>query len=611
MSDQALGGAQGGRHVGWVFSVHGSRARVALPEPTVGAEDQSQRATVGKLLAIRGRGVTLIGMITEVSVDPETERGGAKAHALAQLDLMGEILTSEGASRFRRGVRDYPAIGDPVEMIGHEELNLIFATGGQRSIRIGQITEAESTPAYVDVDQMLSKHFAIVGSTGVGKSSATTKILNEMTESRKDLRVLMLDVHNEYTQAFGARATAIGAQNLHLPYWLFNFEEITDVIYGGKPAAPEEVEILQELIPVAKGLYASQSSAEGPTIEKRRPRHNGFTADTPSPYQIGDLIQLIDERMGKLENRSSRMNHNRLMMRVDAIRNDPRHQFMFKNAIAGGDTMAQVIGQLFGLETAERQITVLQLASLPDEVVDAVVCVVSRLAFDFALWSDGALPLLLICEEAHRYASSDHHSGFAPARRALKRIAREGRKYGVHLGLVSQRPAEIDPTIVSQCGTFFVMRMTNDNDQALLRSAVSEAAANLLSFVPSLGEREVVAMGEGLPLPTRFIVDTVPQEGLPCSDMGSRGEKQAPGSYQEIVQTAIQRWRNATTSDVRRDRDLAGRPPVARRRVEAPQQNTLAMGLRSLSDGGAAGVSSGTSPLEGGTGGNGYVPLRR
>ena len=156
-------------------------------------------------------------------------------------------------------------------------------------------------------------------------------------------------------------------------------------------------------------------------------------------------------------------------------------------------------------------------------MVDAVVCVLARLAFDFALWSDGAIPILLVCEEAHRYASADQLSGFAPARRALKRIAREGRKYGVHLGLVTQRPAELDPTIISQCSTFFVMRMTNDADQALLRSAVSEAAANLLGFVPSLGAQEAIGIGEGLPLVARITFSTLPPEAIPHSESGARG----------------------------------------------------------------------------------------
>ena len=197
-----------------------------------------------------------------------------------------------------------------------------------------------------------------------------------------------------------------------------------------------------------------------------------------------------------------------------------------------------------------RALTILKLASLPDEVVDAVVCVLSRLAFDFALWSNGAIPILLVCEEAHRYASADKHAGFAPARRALKRIAREGRKYGVHLGLVTQRPSELDPTIISQCSTFFVMRMTNDADQALLRAAVSEAAANLLGFVPSLGAQEAIGIGEGLPLVARLTFATLPREDVPRSDSGARSEAvdAGPTDRAEVVRATIERWRRATTS---------------------------------------------------------------
>jgi hypothetical protein len=287
--------------------------------------------------------------------------------------------------------------------------------------------------------------------------------------------------------------------------------------------------------------------------------------------------------MGKLENRSSAMSHHRLMTRVDAIKNDPRYEFMFRQASLGGDTMAAVLNQVFSLESEDQQLSILKLASLPDEVVDAVVCVLARLAFDFALWSDGAIPILLACEEAHRYASADQLSGFAPARRALKRIAREGRKYGVHLCLVTQRPAELDPTIISQCSTFFVMRMTNDADQALLRSAVSEAAANLLGFVPSLGAQEAIGIGEGLPLVARITFSTLPREAIPQSESGARGEGERPQERSEIVRSAIERWRRATTSQSLRLEDDAGRaePAAASALTLArPAQNGPSLSLR-------------------------------
>src|SRR5205807_7829076 len=222
--------------------------------------------------------------------------------------------------------------------------------------------------------------------------------------------------------------------------------------------------------------------------------------------------------MGKLENRSSRMTYHRLITRIESVCNDPRYAFMFENANVGGDTMAEVLSQLFRLPPNGKPITVMQLAGFPSEVVDAVVSVICRMAFDLGLWSEGAAPLLLVCEEAHRYASADRSIGFGPTRRSISRIAKEGRKHGVFLGLVSQRPAELDATIISQCSTLFAMRMINDRDQAILRSAVSDAAANLLDFLPSLGTGEVFAFGEGVALPTRVKLKQLPPQMLPRSD---------------------------------------------------------------------------------------------
>jgi uncharacterized protein len=181
-------------------------------------------------------------------------------------------------------------------------------------------------------------------------------------------------------------------------------------------------------------------------------------------------------------------------------------------------------------------------------VVDAVVCVLCRLAFEFGIWSEGAIPLLFVCEEAHRYASADRSIGFTPTRRALSRIAREGRKHGVYLGLVTQRPAELDATIMSQCSTLFAMRMTNDRDQAFLAAAVSDAV-NLLTFVPSLGTGEVIAFGEGVPMPVRMKFSALPPERQPRNDMSGRASDHGdtiPGAA--FVGAVVERWRGATMS---------------------------------------------------------------
>jgi uncharacterized protein len=547
---------------GRVISVRGSLARLGLlATGQMGPSDV--RATVGRFVSIRcGTTSTIIAMITEVSCEnlPTSDI----YIATASVDLLGEILGGPERPKFQRGVTNYPTIGDSVELITNQDLRTVYAPVGSDQIDVGTLQQDPSVIAYVDVEELLSKHFAILGSTGVGKSTGVSLLLNEILKSRPNLRIFLLDVHNEYGRCFGERALVLNPRNLRLPFWLFNFEEVVDVLFGGRPVGPEELEILAEVIPIAKGTY----NVDRVGLKRVGARAISYTVDTPVPYRLVDLISLIDERMGKLENRSSRIIYHKLISRIDTVRNDPRYTFMFDNANVGGDTMAEVIGHLFRLPANGRPMTIMQLAGFPAEVVDSVVSVLCRMAFDFGLWSDGVSPLLFVCEEAHRYVSADSKIGFGPTRRAVSRIAKEGRKYGVYLGLVTQRPAELDPTIISQCNTLFTMRLANDRDQALLRSAVSDAAANLLSFVPSLGTREVLAFGEGVALPTRLRFKEVPVHQLPRSEATiSTTPSVAAGHDLHFVGSVLERWRAATSHrEVPSD---SGDRAVARS-VEAP-----------------------------------------
>ncbi len=299
---------------------------------------------------------------------------------------------------------------------------------------------------------------------------------------------------------------------------------------------------------------------------------------------LQDLISLIDERMGKLENRANRMTYHRLMGRIELIKNDPRYSFMFENANVGGDTMAAVLSKLFSLDDDGKPVTVLRLGSLPGEAVDAVVCVLLRLAFEFGLWSDGTLPLLIVCEEAHRYAAADRSIGFAPARHSLSRIAKEGRKYGVHLALVSQRPAELDPTIISQCSTIFAMRMTNEQDQALLRSASADVAVHLLDMVPALGTGEVVGIGEAMPLSTRLSFEMLAKDRLPSSEMASVLPTTRSLNRSDLVKTVVDRWRRATVNQATDEEAPALSPEHSERPslLRAPLDASLHGGSRLL-----------------------------
>jgi hypothetical protein len=240
---------------------------------------------------------------------------------------------------------------------------------------------------------------------------------------------------------------------------------------------------------------------------------------------------------------------------------------MFENANIGGDTMAEILCQLFRLPPDGKPMTIMQLAGFPAEVVDSVVSVLCRMAFDFGLWSDGVAPLLFVCEEAHRYAPADKRIGFGPTKRALSRIAKEGRKYGVFLGLVTQRPAEIDPTIISQCSTFFVMRLANDRDQNLIRSAVSDAAASLLSFIPSLGTREVFTFGSGVVMPTRMRFTELPAAARPNSEASGNTRSDSAALSSDLIAAVIERWRSASmthraSGEEMADYGVAEAPPL-------------------------------------------------
>jgi DNA helicase HerA-like ATPase len=567
--------AESRKPLGRVTAIDGSQATITI-EAGVSTTGDVAQVTVGRFLGIINNGSVVIGLVTEVS-EQQMFAQPATFRSVAMLDLIGEIH----AGGFQRGVADYPSLGTPAVLIDERELRMIYGGADKDRAYVGDLQQDTSIGVNINIDDLVSKHFAILGTTGVGKSSSVAIILSEILKTRPNLRIFLVDPHNEYAPCFGDKAQVLTPRNLRLPFWLFNFEEVIDAFFGGRPGVDEEVEILSEVIPLAKAAYLQyRNNQNDRSLSKKRDlRDAGFSADTPVPYRIEDLINLLDQRMGKLENRSQRVTIHRLMSRIQTFRNHPRYAFMFEGANIGGDTMAEIIGNLFRLPIDNKPMTIMQLAGFPAEVVDSVVSVLCRMAFDFGLWSDGVSPLLFVCEEAHRYAPADKKIGFGPTRRALSRIAKEGRKYGVFLGLVTQRPAEIDPTIISQCSTLFVMRLANDRDQSLIRSAVSDAAANLLSFIPSLGTREVFAFGAGVALPTRMRFKELEAAKRPSSEAAG-STRDLPGSSmdRDLIGSVVERWRSATMSHKTSIDDdtaspfdqMAAAPPLAPAQPQMP-----------------------------------------
>ncbi len=530
------------RILGHVVKCDGARATIAASaDPSdKSAEDYW---TVGRMISVNLATTRTVGLVYAIGSPVQGWSEEEPNPIEIEIELIGEVRDTPEGAVFDRGITRYPYVGAIAHRIRSRDLQAIYNLGGRRSVSIGNLSQDDSIEACISVDDTLQRHFAFVGTTGVGKSTAVSLLLNRTVEARPGLRVLILDPHNEFASAFPGKAVRIDAETLDLPFWLFRLEEITEVLFRGRDPIAEEVDILRDLIPQAKQLYRNSNGS--PLM--RRQGGSGITADTPMPYRMVDLLKLIDERMGLLESKNERPVFRMLKNRLESAINDPRYRFMFASRLIE-DTIHQTIGRIFRIPEEGKPITCFEMAGMPSELVNSVCSVLARMAFDMALWSQGKYQLLVLCEEAHRYMPSDPRLGFAPTRHALSRIAKEGRKYGCFLGVVTQRPGELDPTVLSQCSTVFAMRLANERDQEIIRSAIANSSASTLSFLSSMGQREAIAFGEGVATTMRMKFAEVPADHLPgsCEKSHSRGST-ADGDV-DLVQI-VRRMRNVTEAD--------------------------------------------------------------
>ncbi len=498
------------RVLGHVVHCDGARATIAaFAEADEGT--LSGLWTVGRIISINLGNARTVGLVYAVGRPDRVWSEEGPNPIEVSVELIGEVRDgpANGAPVFDRGITVYPHIGAVAHRIRSRDLQAVYDLAGRKSVTIGQLSQDETINACIAVEDTLSRHFAVVGTTGVGKSTAVSLLLRKTIEARPDLRVLIMDPHNEFAEALPEHSVRIDTATLDLPFWLFRLEEFAEVLFRGREVEAEELDVLRDLIPQAKNLYRNPNAG---TFLRRGA--DALTADTPVPYRMADLIKQIDERMGMLESKNDRPVYRALKTRIESAVADPRYRFMFNSRLIE-DTIHQTIGNIFRIPHGGRPITCFEMAGLPSEVVNAVCSVLARLAFDLALWSEGKLRLLILCEEAHRYMPADTRLGFAPTRHALSRIAKEGRKYGCYLGIVTQRPGELDPTILSQCSTIFAMRLANDQDQQIIRSAIADSSASTLSFLSSMGQREAIAFGEGVATTMRLKFERLPQSLIP------------------------------------------------------------------------------------------------
>jgi hypothetical protein len=527
---QALGA------IGEVTEIAGSGSKIRMDAATLTGLQTHGDASI----AMSGQVGSQVKMIVGANwliANVRTLRADTGGELIAQVDFLGEgSKDGSGAiSNFRRGVTRYPIPGSPVLPVSTEDLRAVFAASDEPHIEIGTVYPTDDIRGTLYIDPMLSKHFAVLGSTGTGKSTSVALILHRISQLSPEGHIVMIDPHGEYSAAFKSCGEIFNVDNLQLPYWLMNFDEHCEVFLTTHgPERQRDADIL------AKCLLAART--KGKDISQ----YGKVTVDSPIPYLLADLNTILVNEMGKLDRAGDTLPFQRLKTKLDELRVDPRYTFMFSGMLVS-DSMPALIAKLFRLPSQGRPISIVDVSGVPSEITSVVVSVLARMVFDYAIWSrtEAQKPLLLVCEEAHRYVPKDEHQENGQAvRRILERIAKEGRKYGVSLGLITQRPSDLAEGVLSQCGTIVAMRLNNDRDQACVRAAMPEGARGFLDAIPALRNRECIVCGEGVAIPIRVRFDDLEPEKRPASSDPSFARLWCEtGDEAGIISRTIKRWR--------------------------------------------------------------------
>jgi len=525
-----------GTRLGRIVAASGPQLIMLLDSAPSGGRKDDTRLQLGTLVKTATPGSVVYGIVTGFNVPLPSRQKDQDELELIELELIGEILLAKanGSSpRFQRGVSIYPSLGDGVFAATPEDLRRVYAAPDAPSARIGTVHQDPSLPAFALTDELLGKHFAILGTTGTGKSCAVALVLRAILSQHPAGHVVLLDVHNEYSQAFNGSAEVLTPDTFELPYWLLTFEEFEELVLGDSQERTAEAPLLGEIVLTAKRLFAGEKTT------------TTISVDMPVPYRMSDVERLIDQAAGSLNNKADPRSYLRIKGRLKTLQADPRFAFMFPR-VQARDTMVATLSRIFRIPVNGKPLTIIDLASVPSEVLNVVVSVLCRMTFDFALWSERAVPILLVCEEAHRYCPLDSKAGFEPAKRALARIAKEGRKYGVSLCVVSQRPSELMPAVLSQCNTIFALRMPSNADQDFVRGALRESTTGLLNFLPTLRNSEAIIIGEGVAVPVRVRIDDLPEANRPLSGTAKFSKAWVKDvADPKFLAGVVERWRGA------------------------------------------------------------------
>jgi hypothetical protein len=576
--------------IGRVRQVLGAQVTVALDDDLAGVAPifRGRLQPVGQIGSIVRLPQGLVDLVGQVSLLGIAELAGAQppldvvqtGERWLQVQLLGEIDRATG--RFQRGVASYPGLDDPAHFTTADDLRTVFPPEGDGYLRIGRLAAAEEVPVCLDAGRLVIRHAAVVGSTGAGKTSAVATLLQRLARGGwSAANIVVIDPHGEYASALGPDAAvssvlAPGDARLQVPYWALPAGDIMRV-FAGSPGGPTTRSRFEELITQARRDFAAAA-----TWLKLDPA--AVTADTPIPFDLRPIWHRLDWENN--ETRTVAKDPNTVcqenpgdagaftparftpygqggaapfkgpmhgthgstpeLLRLGLL--DPRLAF-FQEPQGDPDGTDPLVSVMTSWLGGKRPVSVLDFSGVPTHASELAIGVVLNLLFEAAVrtTADGpgigrSRPVLIVLEEAHRYLSE---TAAAMTRDAANRIAREGRKYGVGLLLVTQRPSELPDTALAQCGSLIALRLTNSADQAKIRAALPDSVTGLAAVLPSLRTGEAVITGEALILPARALVD-IPNP-LPAAEDPSLASWRQPATVPDLA-PAIAAWRGAYDS---------------------------------------------------------------
>ena len=524
--------------------------------------------------------VTLLRMRSEELIEQGKVIPPDADQRLMEVELFSEGIwqTAQQRLKFTRGVTTFPLPRQSVYLLTRDEaVSLYTAAEGQREgdgfdslVPFATYVGADAAQCRANIDKMFSMHCAVLGSTGSGKSGAVAAILHSILDHKaKDEavchpRIIVIDPHGEYGAAFGDRAViyrtydpigndTVEGVGIDLPYWLMSAEEFRlltigkteheatsqhNVIYKALTHARMEAAGLVDKAPTG---YGGPIPADGGAPDVPRPKAgttqadlDAFDRDKPRPFKIVELVNHIVYLQAARPNKANTAlesvtastfadDFKSILDKISILRRDPRIQFMMKEWDAASPTLSTVLSQFVGgiADAPNKDLRILDISGLPNEVAGPLTAALARLLFRYKVYQTkderAKDPVLLVCEEAHRYVPDRGEAEYAAAQSAIRRIAREGRKYGVGLMLVSQRPADIDGTVIAQCGTWLVLRLTNQADQQHVSKFLPDGLSGMTKSLPNLGQQEAIFVGEGAALPARVRIKDLGKDQLPQS----------------------------------------------------------------------------------------------